>query len=606
MMPEGRNELERFTTKFGYKKIRAALEAEIGDHSRIFSVETFRQITIHGIYLKFCHNLRIDGTCFEYDAVYEVSIWYRDKHQAAHQKSEWFIVHCAAEVDDSLKSFDVTGICVYKKETLHGNATENFVPIISKAQMDAEARAFLSRNYPPALAEPTPVPIQKIASSLGLDIQTSYMLSEDFSFFGEISFSDTNTKVFDAESGAVQNIDVARGTILIDSAIVREHQASCENFTIAHEVVHWEKHKLFADIKRLIYGKAYTAHRCAKPHSISWDSDERWTDEEWLEWHANGIGARIIMPKETIPAKIAEVSAACPEDIKSDKAEYYITIISELARFYGVSRQTARRRLHDIGYTEVEDIRLHDYDYNAFTHEIDDRKAYHELCLNAHLRILTVTGLFIRADNHFVINHKKCVEFDDCGIPHLTAFSRANLDICTLKFVNVRVNSKAGEYGHILHRDVTYETFQKFRLDDSKEALAHAHELAAKFPAEAADRSLISKTFSEEAQRIMLAKGVDSAIFQTLTLLSRVTFSRLKNTNYKPSFETAVAFCAGLNLDITVTSYLLRKAGYAFGESRAHIAYMTVITELHNTSIYVRNEYLRSVGIKPLGEKDAE
>lgn len=148
--------------------------------------------------------------------------------------------------------------------------------------MDEHAAAFLRKHCPKALLEPTTVPIRDIAKEIGLDLQFGYMLSEDFSFFGQISFSDTKTKVYNLETWKAQDLDVARGTILIDPEVFWERSLGCENFTIAHEVVHWEKHRLFADIKRLLYRDYYKPHRCPKPKSILWDSDDKWDDNEWL------------------------------------------------------------------------------------------------------------------------------------------------------------------------------------------------------------------------------------------------------------------------------------------------------------------------------------
>jgi len=39
--------------------------------------------------------------------------------------------------------------------------------------------------------------------------------------------------------------------------------------------------------------------------------------------------------------------------------------------------------------------------------------------------MLAGTGLFTYAENHFVINHEKCVEYDSDGVPHLTDFAWA-------------------------------------------------------------------------------------------------------------------------------------------------------------------------------------
>jgi hypothetical protein len=352
-------------------------------------------IALYEIYVKYTRNLQVKGCRFTYDAVIEAYITYNDLYREPQSYAQWFMISCAAEVDDTLKSFEVSNVKIYEKSpSVKGNATENFVPIISKPQMDEEARAFLRKYCPKALLEPTKVPIREIAAEMGLELKFGYMLSEDFSYFGQISFSDMKTRVYNLESGKSHELDVKRGTILIDPEVFWERNLGCEDFTITHEVVHWEKHRLFADIKRLLQRNYYKAHRCPKPAYIHWDSDTTWSDEEWLEWHANGIGARILMPKETVSAKIKEIKEGFPLELLTDTTEFYVALIDELAAFYGTSRLTAKYRLKELGYKAVENIQIHEYDYQAYTHEIDEYKAFYEICENSELRMLVSMGMF--------------------------------------------------------------------------------------------------------------------------------------------------------------------------------------------------------------------
>jgi hypothetical protein len=293
----GKNELERFVDKYGYNKIWTAITERILDGSGDFIDPDCSNFKFEDMYLKFTRNLTVDGCHFEFDAIYDVYARYNDEYGEEKYQGCWFTAHCAAEVDDRLKAFEVTGVDKYAPSRKKGNTTHNFVPVISKKQMDAEAACFLRQYCPEALRKPTRVPMQDIVRGMGLTVEFGYMLSQDFRFFGQISFSDTTIRVFDPEYGMAEELDVTRGTILIDPEIYWERSEGCENFTTAHEVIHWEKHRLFADIKRLLYHNHYMAHRCPKPTRIFWDSDDTWSDEEWLEWQANGIGARVLMPK---------------------------------------------------------------------------------------------------------------------------------------------------------------------------------------------------------------------------------------------------------------------------------------------------------------------
>lgn len=69
------------------------------------------------------------------------------------------------------------------------------------------------------------------------------------------------------------------------------------NNTIIHECVHWERHKMFFELMRLL------SHEC---HSISCKIIEIYgkdktksTPLDWIEWQANTLAPKILMPVST-------------------------------------------------------------------------------------------------------------------------------------------------------------------------------------------------------------------------------------------------------------------------------------------------------------------
>ena len=86
MFEIGKNELERFTDKFGYNKIYATLEAQINNYAADFDLTD--DFTLHDIEMKHTRNISVTGTRFEYDAVYEVSVLYPDKYRDEQTKSQ--------------------------------------------------------------------------------------------------------------------------------------------------------------------------------------------------------------------------------------------------------------------------------------------------------------------------------------------------------------------------------------------------------------------------------------------------------------------------------------------------------------------------------------
>lgn len=79
--------------------------------------------------------------------------------------------------------------------------------------------------------------------------------------------------------------------------------------------------------------------------------NQQWNDEDWMEWQANGIAPRILMPKETVPIifnNLLEDSENNPF-IASNLISKTKWIIEQLAGFYQVSKQSAEIRLHELG-----------------------------------------------------------------------------------------------------------------------------------------------------------------------------------------------------------------------------------------------------------------
>jgi len=275
-----------------------------------------------------------------------------------------------------------------------------------------------------------------------------------------------------------------------------------------------------------------------------------------------------------------------------------------------VARLTAKIRLKELGFEAVDDVQIHEYDFQAYTHEIDEYKAFYELCDNPELAMILNAGMYVYAERHFVINHERCVTIDEDGVPRLTDYAWANLESCTLKFANVRINIQTdrGIFSDILYRGI-YETFQKFRRENNEKSFEMARELAADFGQTITKQKDRNMTFTARLKELLDDEGINQMKFTDLTTLSKATYYRLLDESKNPSFHTIVSLCAGLDFDIDVTRELLQKAGLSFDGSVEHKAYSAAITNFTGKPIEVRNEFLRSLnleGIKLLGDDTAK
>lgn len=74
-----------------------------------------------------------------------------------------------------------------------------------------------SEYYPEALITPLPVPITYIAEKMGLEVIQVHRITDDFSVFGQICFSAGKASVYDLFKCSHHQVEVQRGTILIDT-----------------------------------------------------------------------------------------------------------------------------------------------------------------------------------------------------------------------------------------------------------------------------------------------------------------------------------------------------------------------------------------------------
>ncbi len=233
-----------------------------------------------------------------------------------------------------------------------GNASLNaLVPRISRRRFDAEARAFLMDTYPEGLRAPTAIPIEMIATEvLGLTIREEY-LTEDLSILGEMCFTDGKTEIYDPVEDEYREIIVKAGTMLIDPNTYYQRHIGSRRNTIAHECFHWTRHRFYYIEAARIENESRTAFRCpATPKDEKYT--EVWTDEDWMEWQANNIAPRILMPKETIAEAMRQVVE------KGKKNPFFAQnlipqddwVIEQIAGLYQVSKQAAEIRLRELEY----------------------------------------------------------------------------------------------------------------------------------------------------------------------------------------------------------------------------------------------------------------
>lgn len=221
------------------------------------------------------------------------------------------------------------------------------VPVIKKSEFDDVALEFLSEYCPEALETPMPVPIMDIArKKMGLIVCTKYRLSEDFSILGQMCFNSGYVDVYLKETDEYIQLAVRRGTMFIDPDVVELRNQGSFNNTVAHECVHWYKHRNYHLLAHVNDIKKIKKQRCpvAEPDE---SRKEKWTDEEWMEWQANGIAPRILMPRDMFIQAAGQIREELSDIDDSYVLSY--TLKNKLADFFQVSKQSAGIRMQELG-----------------------------------------------------------------------------------------------------------------------------------------------------------------------------------------------------------------------------------------------------------------
>lgn len=622
-MTEYKNELEQFVFEVCYQpimdKVRSILAARPFCLDLTFSrVKHPDSVLLESMIPEFATNITVNEDTLSFDLVASCIILLSEDTClgiSEYELTQWLKISCAAVVTDKLDSITVAGVSAYSQgkpitsDGLHASA--NIVPIIHKDELDDVASTFLSKYCADALVTPTPVPIAKIAEEdLHLHLVHGKCITQDFSIFGEICFSGGTVDVYDFDRKNYSAIDVQRGTIIIDAYTFWERNIGCVNNTIAHEVFHWYAHRLYAAVKKLLKKEQVIACRC--PSDIVYPRDgESWTDEQRMEWQANKIAPRILMPYKTFRMKVEELYQKYGYREKAEKNDILECIIDELASFYQVSKQSAKIRMVDTGYTEAASVYNYESGVDPRFSNISARDAFYEYSDNAVFREIIDSGLFVHIDGYFVINDSKYIQQFPNGHTTLTDYAWSHISECTLQFTYRKVNLKLhGQYHQdIFHRKsgASYQKLPTFDSDKNISVIQHAEELRQKqveFEAQYADHLAVTETFWQAAFNIMRKRKWNTRIYCEKTGLNEMTYSRAKNNaDSLPDFLTVISICAGLDLDIGVTTNLLGLAGHTFSGSRDHQAYSFVITNYRGRSLAEKNEFLDSINVTRLGSK---
>ena len=523
---------------------------------------------------KFADSIIIEDDTVDFDLILAgtFSAQYKSRHDWEEESETiWLRLNCQMVLKDTLISFKVKKIDEYERKNYTKDthkATASLIPIISREQYDEEAEKFLHKYYPQALKTPMPIPIEEIAKNkLGLVVIKDKLLTAEHAIFGQICFFDGKAKVYDENKNQYVDIEVERGTIFIDPQTYFFRNIGCVNNTIAHESVHWEKHRIFATIKGLLNDIPTVAHRCPATAYGNIIKDKFTEDEAWLEIQANAIAPKILMPKAMTEKKITELISKYDYIPNGECFNELKQIIDDLSAFFNVSKQAAKIRMIELQYHEAEKVYNYDKEFQIFSSEITPLDAYELANTNPEFKEVLDADLdlFRFVENRFVINSPKYIIQTNNGL-RLTDFAKLNLNECSLEFQNSveLVYEKNRKHG-VLYRTYTglKEIFNYTNTAHNEEVIDTALD-AQKFIHEKEDTKdlAVIPTAAECLAHLIQKRGWNSEKFASVTYLGKDLYSKIRNRpNKEFEINTLVTILIALGYDASVSNMIIDKAG---------------------------------------------
>ena len=535
---------------------------------------------------------------------------------------KWLDVRCKVLLGVELTDFEIINIneCEQQEDSDNDKYSGELVPIISRDAFENEATKFLEKYYPLALQEPVAVPIRKIAEDMGLSIIEDSLLSSELDILGLVVFEDGNIK--DKNKNIVIR-NAKRGTVLIDPRVYYERTLGTVNFTIAHECFHWYRHQPYHALMKMLGANDELGKIIQCSIGSNAKDSEKWKAVDWMEWQANGVAPHILMSTNTAKIKISELIEKYHIHFDGTDGYQIEEMISELADFYGLSKQAVKMRIREMGYAEIDGaftyvngqyVTPFSFDASALSDNqsftISSADLFKAYCLNKDFRKAIDTGRFVYIEGHVCLDNEKYIVRSD-GQIKLTQYALSHIDECC--FVFDKGYSYESKYqGQKYYTQMMYKTPEQPNAQEySFELNAHNKILLSQIQGarkSANAMRLYPGAFSETLVQLMKERKLSNKKLADASLVGERTIQRLRNDEeYPTTVQTVLGLCYGLKLSVPEAEMLVGKTDFNIKPTNPqNYAYRCALSACAENSIYEINEMLEACGYIPFGSSNLE
>ena len=355
-------------------------------------------------------------------------------------------VYFKAKLENGLRNVSIIETEEYSKARFdkQSSLSQSLIPYLYEEDVENNAEAFLRKYYPEALKIPMPLPVEDIAKAMGMEL---YYAPLGNSIFGKTYFaSETVTVYEDAFGTKVKQITTRPGTMLINSNVYFMRNVGTANNTIIHECVHWDRHRKAFELQRLLDTESnhISCEIVESDAGIGNDSPAL----KWMEWQANQLAPRILMPAEMTKLTINQLLINEQQDNPDERPAVILeSAIGKLANFFGVSFLAAKLRVIELGYEQAQGSQVYcdNKRLPAFsfandvlninqTFVIDENNLLFNLMINDELGNLFAEGKLVYVNCMLCINNPKYININKAGELNLTNYALDHVDECCYVF----------------------------------------------------------------------------------------------------------------------------------------------------------------------------
>ena len=501
--------------------------------------------------------------------------------------------------------------------------------ILGKNRLDDYAEKYLTEHYPQALEAPTAIPVDELIKESGLRIKKAY-LSASSDVFACCVLVDGEVTTYEPTTGQYTQTFYPAGTIVVDPQSEWSMGEGARRNAIMHEILHWEKDRIFFEIHHARLASAGEAIEPMKSRvsttffEPSEKSRRRETELQWLEWQAHRLAPRVLMPKSTFTKAATEAMDSSPEVSCG-------ALLDQLASLYQVSRSAVKYRLLEVGLkNRISKLPEYDLVYGFMGEGTEDfitithTDAAVLLSQNPRLRQWVQAGDYIFVEGYFVRNTTRYVRVDAHGAYRLKPAAKKSPKKAFLRIRSVITKDYIG-----LNRDLDSLFHLENRcgvdkriiyIDPAHQATPDDHENEKVYAAAA---KTMSAAFEEAGKlddiinnrRASLCQVIADLFeyrgirypqtFNECTGLYDALFNKIQHDKLTTmKRETLMAVAVGLSLNAYATIKLMEKSGIHLSrDTSPDNVYLFMLERFPAISIHEANGILDAHGLELLGSK---